>query len=149
MMELNLDGQGFENLARELLGNGRKLRFQARGNSMWPLIRSGDWLDVQPVPGESLRRGDILLCSPEPGKLVAHRLVKIQAGTAGKIYHTRGDAARRPGETLSARDVLGLVVAIRRQGRVIRADSLAWKLGRLLVYGVPRWILHKSSNLAG
>lgn len=67
------------------------MRFRAAGSSMKPLIFPGAALDVDPVPPESLRAGDVLLFR-DGAQLVAHRLVlHLDDPDRGRLLYVRGD----------------------------------------------------------
>jgi hypothetical protein len=125
---VNLPPGGFSTLASELLRQRQGVRCRTAGSSMFPLIRSGSVVQVEPVALESLRRGDVILFRAGDA-LVAHRLVdQGRGGGAGRLA-TRGDAfPRRVIEEVDPSQVLGRVVAIQRGPWQIRIDA---GLGRL------------------
>lgn len=47
----------------ESLSQGATVSFRPRGNSMHPVIKSGQKVTVKPVENDDLKKGDILLCS--------------------------------------------------------------------------------------
>ncbi len=48
-------------LSNELLRNGQSVRFSAPGRSMYPTIREGEPITVQPVSPSAVQKGDIIL----------------------------------------------------------------------------------------
>ena len=78
MSVLRLNGSEFHDLAGQILDSGHRLRFQASGGSMQPFIHDGDILEVAPLVGEHVRRGDVLLVKATNGKWLAHRVVKTR-----------------------------------------------------------------------
>ncbi len=92
-------------------------RFTYNGASMMPLFRPGDDLRVEVISQNSLRAGDVnVYPSPEDGMPVVHRVVSV----AGKTILTRGDNAMLPDDyTLSAEDVTGRVISLRRNRKTI------------------------------
>src|SRR5258707_14847839 len=66
----------FEATLRALLAAGHTARFRASGDSMYPAIRSGDFLNIVPCAPSELRRGDVLLSAIKRG-LTAHRIGRI------------------------------------------------------------------------
>jgi phage repressor protein C with HTH and peptisase S24 domain len=103
-------------LAREtivdLLARGITVRFQAHGDSMYPLIRSGDYLVVAPVELARVSVGEIVLTLTARG-LTAHRVMTIDGAT----LTTRGDNSLTADAAIAAPQLLGRVVAIERNGR--------------------------------
>jgi hypothetical protein len=85
---------------------------------MFPSIRSGDVLRVAQCAPEQLGRGDVVLAR-DGGRLFAHRVVSIWISADGAWIATRGDSHWRRDPLLRAADVLGRVVAVTRDGRVI------------------------------
>lgn len=116
-------------LVGEVVEQGGCLRFRAEGRSMWPFLRGGDGLVVEPVSTRNARVGDVLLYRTSHGGVVAHRLV----GRSGGRLRTRGDRVRAPAEWIGPGQVLGRVGAVERAGRHIDLDrplrrlpALAW-----------------------
>ena len=58
----------FEPTLREVLAAGHAARFRASGDSMYPAIRSGDYLYIVPCDASKLRAGDIRHCFAAVGK---------------------------------------------------------------------------------
>lgn len=101
----------FEPTLREVLSAGHAARFRASGDSMYPAIRSGDYLQIVPCDASKLQIGDIILARTERG-LTAHRIVRIR-GTEGSLSITmRGDNALRSDQPVAAADVLGRVESV-------------------------------------
>ncbi|HVR40737.1 MAG TPA: S24/S26 family peptidase [Thermoanaerobaculia bacterium] len=101
----------------DLLAAGHAVRFRAEGDSMWPLIHSGDFLLVEPVNVRDLVRGDVVLALQDRG-LTAHRVVHI-ARDAKNVMQitTRGDNAPKSDDSFEETRVLGLVRHAERDAR--------------------------------
>ncbi|HEY2746324.1 MAG TPA: S26 family signal peptidase [Polyangia bacterium] len=110
--------------AAKALRAGCTIELGARGASMWPLLRTGDRLTVEPAGAASLRRGDVAVVE-RPHGLVAHRVVAVDP------LVTRGD--RMAADDLPAGDgaIVGRVRALRRWGIAI---ELGGRIGRGLSY---------------
>ena len=109
----------------DLLARGHAVQFQARGDSMHPLIRDHDYLHVEPV--DRIRVGDIVLVLAERG-LTAHRVVASRDG----MIVTRGDNAPAADDAVPRSKVLGKVTAVIREGREVKVRGLrAWMIGRI------------------
>lgn len=112
--------EDFYALASTVLSRGDGLRFKAGGNSMFPFIRNGDTLVIQPYSeGHPLHSGDVLLCRLDSGQLVAHRLRLVQSGKLS----LQGDACAFPDGWITPVDVLGRVVSVERNGKSHRPSS--------------------------
>jgi SOS-response transcriptional repressor LexA len=109
----------------DLLKRGHAVQFQARGDSMDPLIRDHDYLHVEPL--DRIRTGDIVLVLAERG-LTAHRVIANRDG----VVTTRGDNAPSPDGAVAREKVLGRVTAVIRGGRSRKVGGLAgWVIGRM------------------
>ena len=119
---MNVGARDFADLTGALLGQGRSVRFRARGGSMFPLIRHGEIVTARPVGLETLRVGDVVLHRIGPERLVAHRIVRLGHSNGQVAITTRGDASLGPGDRVGAEQILGLVVAVERGGRSAPLD---------------------------
>jgi signal peptidase I len=119
---LRLDSKQFRTLSDDLLRNGRRVRFQATGSSMFPTIHDGDFVTVEPVSVDAIRVGDVVLSSNQ-GRLLVHRVVRIAAGR----FATHGDALAL-GDEDSEHDLL--------LGRVVSVEPM--RIGFVVARGVAR-----------
>ncbi|MGP0020696.1 MAG: C25 family cysteine peptidase [Candidatus Sulfotelmatobacter sp.] len=97
----------FEEFVRELLREGKGIRFQARGASMSPAIRDGEMVHVKSAVPAELSMGDIALVKGERGFRL-HRLVVMDAER--DVYITRGDCAEQDDPAVSGEQILGVAV---------------------------------------
>ena len=134
----------FLTVLRECLTQGQSVRDVAfSGVSMLPLLRQGkDTVELSPLP-EKLKKYDLPVYQYPSGKVVMHRIVAVK----DQQYICLGD------NTYSYENVLpeyciGLVTAIRRGNRVIRTDSVGYRLySRIWVALFPaRLCLHRGSR---
>ncbi len=98
----------------DLLARGAAVRFLVRGDSMHPVIRSGDYVTVEPTSADAIRRGDIVLSLTGRG-LTAHRLIAI----GRSALFTRGDNAAEVDEPFAIDRLIGRIVRIERNGRTV------------------------------
>lgn len=108
------------NVIADLLSRGHAVRFQARGDSMHPIIRDEDYLHVEPHDASTITHGDVVLTLSERG-LTVHRVVDID----GEVIVTRGDNASAPDAALHASRILGRVSYVERDGVQQRMDRLS------------------------
>ena len=101
----------FESTLRELLAAGHAARFRAEGDSMYPVIRSGDYLHVIPCRTPELRKGNVVLASTGRG-LSAHRIVRVSERDGRIEIVTRGDNALRSDLPLAPDAILGQVARV-------------------------------------
>ena len=128
----------------DLLSHGYGVRFKAPGRSMYPTIREGEIITVQPIEPCNVKPGDILLYQADE-RVIAHRLVRIERnGNDARFHHPslctlhsalssdysvlspqssslsfllRGDASGALDEPVEAHQILGKVVSVDRGGR--------------------------------
>jgi signal peptidase len=105
------------------------LELQACGDSMFPLIRSGDVCRfVGCEPGGGIRAGDVVLYCAESGKLVAHRVHRVlrddgptaaghrvaDGGVARCLLLCKGDANAGFDRVIESGQCVGKLLWIRR-----------------------------------
>ena len=128
-------------LTTELLSQGATVRFRPSGRSMYPSIREGELITVEPVRASHVKSADIVLYRSERG-LIAHRVVEI-ASRDTLIFRLRGDASLSCDEPVEAHRILGRVVGVQRNGRSVALASRGakiWHKARRLASGVKGWI---------
>ncbi|HQO38581.1 MAG TPA: S24/S26 family peptidase, partial [Candidatus Omnitrophota bacterium] len=110
-MTIFCSAQEFESLCRDLCGKAGILRLQAKGGSMHPFIRSGDWVqvDLSGRGAETIRAGDVILFRQDDG-LFAHRVLRRMAGG----FLVKGDMSFGSDGVAVPDDVMGRVIAIER-----------------------------------
>jgi signal peptidase len=127
-------------LAGQLFRQDGWMNIRSHGISMFPFIKEGDFCRFRAMTGPELdrcRRGDVLLFRTDDGRLIGHRLHRVEQRPEGKRYLLKGDANVRFDDWVSGSQVLGKLTAIRRGRRSARADGflpLFW--GRLML-GFP------------
>lgn len=97
----------------DLLERGHAVRFQARGDSMYPAIRDDDYLNVEPIADRArIRRGEVVVMLAERG-LTVHRVLAHR----GDTILARGDNAPDVDPPLHCSRVIGVVVSVEREGK--------------------------------
>ncbi|OGR25484.1 MAG: hypothetical protein A2139_13720 [Desulfobacca sp. RBG_16_60_12] len=97
------------------------------GSSMFPLLRTGSVIQVEPLAADDLRPGDVMLYHRAGKAVVAHRLVQKFWENGRLTLVARGDSLpRSTREYINPGQVLGRVVAVDwGQGVKIRLNT-AW-----------------------
>ncbi len=91
------------------------------GSSMTPFLAGGrDTVYLSRVPGH-LKRGDMILYRRDNGAYVLHRIWR-----AGQTHTLVGDAQTQLEPGIRDDQVLALVTAVRRKGRLLRPGSFWW-----------------------
>jgi uncharacterized repeat protein (TIGR01451 family) len=98
----------FESFSLDCLRAGLRVRFQARGSSMFPTIRDGETVYVKPASEADLRKGDIVLVKSDIGFRL-HRLILADAGR--DVFIARGDSALQDDPAVRHDQILGVAVA--------------------------------------
>ena len=111
----------------EALSNGTVVRFRAEGESMYPTIRDGELITVAAVSTREVVRGDVLLCR-HGIRVLAHRVVGVTPCGTARFFELRGDAKASCDAPVGADAVVGRVVGVRRNGRVIPLFGRAARL---------------------
>ena len=96
-------------LIRSLLADGMSAEVEVTGSSMWPFIRSGDVITLE--PGEP-RIGDVAAVVDPDRRLLVHRVVARDRGA----WLTRGDASGGADPPVEAADLVGSISAVTRDG---------------------------------
>jgi len=107
----------FETMLVDLLRRGVSVRFAARGDSMYPSIRSGEHVHVAP-DARPLRRGDVILARAARG-LTAHRVVRVSSGAV----ITRGDNALGRDAAIPYHAIIGRITHLEREGATVTVPS--------------------------
>lgn len=128
MKVLDLDKYDFILLAREILGDGGRIRFRAHGTSMRPFIYDGDLLEVHPCDPGGLQAGDIILYQTRFDGILAHRIYKIKDASGKKSFLPQGDANPSPDGWITPDQILGKVVIIIKQNRQWRIDTPLFRI---------------------
>lgn len=85
-----------------------------KGTSMWPLLQEGkSWVQIISRDGRQLKAGEVVLYRRADGKLVLHRIIRVEAeGT----YLLCGDHQWRPEEQVKDEQILAVAQAFSRNG---------------------------------
>lgn len=111
--------------------SGKCTSFAIRGGCMWPTIRAGDRIRIAPLLREP-RVGDVLVCYRDT-YVVAHRVVQHFHDTHGRSWvRCRGDASVELDAPLRTTEVMGVVDAVERAGRILPPRAAAALSSRLI-----------------
>jgi signal peptidase len=99
---------------------------------MHPTIRHGDVITVEPVAPSKLKRGDIILYRFQ-NDFIAHRIVNIEERDGcGLTFILRGDASVTSDAPVKPEQVLGKVVCLERDQRIIDPYSQRVRLWSII-----------------
>jgi signal peptidase I len=156
----------FRDLSTDLLRQGKSIRFHAPGRSMYPSIREGEAVTVEPVSPSAVQTGDILLYQSGE-RLVAHRVARIIKTEVSRpssldgehpsndTHHSslvtrlcfvlRGDTwGEEDPDPVKDSQILGKVIRVERNGRPVNPYGRKAQV-RLLVHTlgsrIRKWLL--------
>jgi len=118
---LSLSGPALQEFLGAVLVKGVPFRFMARGSSMYPFLKDGDVITVEPFRAPEggrldLVTGDIVaFCHPGTGRLVVHRVIARRLGAVT----VRGDNCTAPDGDIEEGALLGRVSRVERDGRPV------------------------------
>jgi len=112
---------------RDALERGQRVRMTVTGSSMWPFVRDGDVVELEPAPAP--RSGDMVLVQTNPqgsaDRYVLHRVVKVDRGAG---FFVRGDAQPNAEGPFAPAALLGRVTTVRHNGRARDHRRGFWRL---------------------
>ena len=138
-------------LRKEAIKNGHAVQTLASGYSMFPFLRKGDLLTVEPVSMDKIKLGDIVVFESKE-KWIAHRVINIRGNTEGLEFLLRGDTCIEFDPAVDKENYIGSVrVYTRKHSKKVLSNGVlnAWRkiieaLGML--YNLP---LYCTRILAG
>jgi signal peptidase I len=125
-------------LAAEMLRNRGSVRLELKGTSMLPSLWPGDLLTIECVAHDEIAPGDMVLVMRD-NRFFVHRLIERREDQNCVSWITRGDAVPQNDPPVTASELLGQVVGVRRGNRSfvpsqrlsLSQSALAWMLCRL------------------
>lgn len=105
-------------LLRETLSRGAAFHFRAKGMSMHPFIKDGDFITIVPSSRLKPSIGRIVAYTqPGSGSLIVHRIVSRK----GDHFLIQGDnTGVRPFDNVPMQNIMGCVTRVERSGRRVR-----------------------------
>lgn len=98
---------------RKNLESGNTIQFNPRGNSMVPLIYSGDRVTVSPIDDfTQLKKGDIVFCKVGRNYYV-HKITAISL-KKGNLRFQIGNNRGRVNGTIWSKNIFGLVTKVEK-----------------------------------
>jgi signal peptidase I len=119
----------FGAVIEQALANGTMVRFCAEGDSMYPTIRDGETITVAAASPDAIVRGDVLLFR-HGTRVLAHRVVRTTSCGNERFFVLRGDAKASCDPPVGASALVGKVVSVAREGRLIPLCGRAARIRR-------------------
>ena len=105
-----------------LLGETSAVPLVVSGSSMTPFLAPGRDAVYLSAISEPLRRGDIVLYRRDNGRYVLHRVLRVSED----FYTMLGDAQTIPEQGIRRDQILAIVCAVRRKGKMLRKGDFWW-----------------------
>jgi hypothetical protein len=141
-----------KNISLTLLSEGKTIRIKAHGYSMYPCIKPGSLILIEPLNIKGLPRpGEIIAVRRENG-LVVHRLSKIITTNGITMYIARGDSNANADKPVKLDMIAGRIVRAEGTGEnPVPADirintKPGYFVNRIRVIGLILW---KKLNYSG
>jgi Peptidase S24-like len=125
-------------LAAEMLRAHGAVCLELRGTSMLPSLWPGDLVTIQSVAHCEAVPGDIVLVMRD-NRFFVHRLIEKRSGQDCISWITRGDAVPQNDPPVSASELLGLVVGVRRGHHNLVPGRQVSPLQPVLAWMLCRW----------
>lgn len=123
-------------LLREAMREGKFPFLTVVSNSMSPLIRRGDQIQLAPATAEQLQPGDIIVFTG-PANLITHRYWGCLSDRGEARLVTRGDRPQHFDRPIAPAALVGLVIGRRRKRHLLN-----------LAEGAGKWLNNHLANLA-
>jgi hypothetical protein len=134
-----------KNISLTLLSEGKTIRIKAHGYSMYPCIKPGSLILIEPLNIKGLPRpGEIIAVRRENG-LIVHRLSKIITTNGISMYIARGDSNAKPDKPVKIDMIAGRIVRAEGTGEnPVPADirintKPGYFVNRIRVIGLILW----------
>jgi signal peptidase I len=139
MNKNNLSHNILKEIGFSLLAEGKTIRVKAEGFSMYPSIKPGSVIFIEPYKkGAEPVPGEIIAWKRDSG-FVVHRLVKCYKQKYQKYFVTRGDSIMAEDDPVLFDQIAGKVVKVENpEGKAVPANSFLnkkpnYSLNRFLV----------------
>ncbi|MGA1978628.1 MAG: signal peptidase I [Bacteroidales bacterium] len=137
-----------EEISFSLLENGITIRAKADGYSMYPFIKPGSVILMEPVtPETTFLPGEIVAWKRDSG-FVLHRLVRIINEGDEVLYVTRGDSCPEEDTPLIRARIAGKVLAIEDANGKIREGSQLISKPWYFYNRLKIWIMARAKRIA-
>jgi signal peptidase len=120
-------------LRKEAISKGHSVQTVASGYSMFPFLRKGDLLTVEPVPMETIKPGDIVVFESNE-RWFAHRVIRISKRNNEIQFLLRGDTNLKFDPVVYEENYCGKVSSFQRGKKAILESSFAFRFWRGFIH---------------
>lgn len=112
-----------KNVALTLLSEGKSLRIKAHGYSMYPCIKPGSLLLIEPIDLKGAPCAGEIIAIRRGNGLVVHRLVKKVVKNGITLYIARGDSNAYADNPVKIEKIAGRIIGAETTGEnPVKAD---------------------------
>lgn len=116
----------------------RNFYFSICGYSMSPMLYPGAKVMVSPqVEPKRIFIGDIVVITyPHCSNAVAHRVIFVRKRNGESFFLTKGDGNRSFDQFVGSDQILGKVVAIQKENRLINLSQTSWRVAGIFIAAI-------------
>jgi len=134
-------------LGFSLLAEGKVLKIKADGYSMYPSIRPGSVIFIEPLGEESgPAPGEIIAWKRESG-FVVHRLIRILRDGNEIRYFTRGDSCGYEDQPVTREQISGKVVRVENRKNKLTDGSYLFRKPCYFINRLTVWLIIKTKRI--
>ncbi len=111
-MNKNRGVSALKDLGSALLGEGKTLKIRAEGFSMYPTVKPGSMIYIEPVDNPDELEPDTLIAWKRDSGFVVHRLLRKFKKEEHLFFVTRGDCNLHEDSPFKAEKIAGKVVKL-------------------------------------
>ena len=134
-----------KDMSLTLLSEGKTIRIKAHGYSMYPCIKPGSLILIEPISVKGFPKpGEIIAVKREAG-LIVHRLIRINVKNGIRYYIARGDSNAYSDNPVKIDKIVGRITGAESTGEnPIAADVRInarpnYIINRIRVIGLILW----------
>jgi len=142
-----------KDMSLTLLSEGKSIRIKAHGYSMYPCIKPGSLLLIEPINIKGIPKpGEIIAIKREAG-LIVHRLTKIIIKNGVRYYVARGDSNAYGDNPVNIDKIAGRITGAESSGENPRAADIRintrpdYFINRIRVISILLWIRLKKFKM--
>lgn len=125
-MSVNVKLENIYEVMEEMLSKGKEVTFTTNGDSMRPLLFSGDSVTIKRF--KKYKKGDVILFKNSDGNFILHRIMKIKKNAV----FTRGDSSTKNDEPFKSTSIIGKAIVFMRKDKTIKISDFSYFVYKIL-----------------